>query len=115
MAIEYFFHKDQYINKKNVYNSKLLNTANYLCNIQYKIYPIKYIAIYLSINQINNISYQILYLPDIHLSQFIYQNHHRISIGLNLYTPLKQKPIIFIEYFINDRCKNIVYIGTNFT
>nr|YP_010196346.1 hypothetical protein LKZ37_pgp122 [Gracilaria cearensis]UAD83743.1 hypothetical protein [Gracilaria cearensis] len=115
MSIKSFHNKDEYANKKNTYNSKLINTANYLFNIKYKIYPTQYIAIYLLINHIKSISYQILYLPDIYLSKLIYQNHNRVGIGVNLYTPFKQKPIVFIEYFTNDRYENIIYIGTNFS
>nr|YP_010195522.1 hypothetical protein LK149_pgp122 [Gracilaria baiana]UAD82919.1 hypothetical protein [Gracilaria baiana] len=107
--------KDEYTHKKSTYNSKLINTANCLFNIKYKIYPTQYMAIYLLINHIKSISYQILYLPDIYLSKLIYQNHNQVGIGINLYNPFKEKPIIFIEYFTNDRYENMIYIGTNFS
>nr|YP_010197367.1 hypothetical protein LK222_pgp122 [Gracilaria domingensis]UAD85374.1 hypothetical protein [Gracilaria domingensis] len=107
--------KDEYTHKKSTYNSKLINTANCLFNIKYKIYLTQYIAIYLLINHIKSISYQIVYLPDIYLSKLIYQNHNQAGIGINLHTPFKEKAIIFIEYFTNDRCENIIYIGTNFS
>nr|YP_009019668.1 hypothetical protein [Gracilaria salicornia]AHH24636.1 hypothetical protein [Gracilaria salicornia] len=115
MVPDSYWYRHENTNKKIIYNSKLLNTANYLFNIKYKIYPIKYISIYLLINHINNISYNILYLPDIHLSELIYCNHNRVGIGVNLYTPFKEKPFVFIEYFINDRYKNMIYIGTSFS
>nr|YP_010198388.1 hypothetical protein LK148_pgp122 [Gracilaria pachydermatica]UAD86804.1 hypothetical protein [Gracilaria pachydermatica] len=115
MSIKSFYNKNEYTTKKNIYNFKLISTANYVFNIKYKMYPTQYIAIYLLINYIKNISYQIIYLPDIYLSKLIYQNHNRICIGVNLYTPFKQKPIIFIEYFTNDKYGNIIYVGTNFS
>nr|UAD87185.1 hypothetical protein [Gracilaria pacifica] len=115
MAMETSHSKDEYINKKNIYNSKLINKANYLFNIKYKIYPIKYIGIYLLINHTKSISYQILYLPDIYLSKFIPENYNRIGVGVNLYTPFRKKPIISVEFFRDGRCKSIIYIGTNFS
>nr|YP_010195931.1 hypothetical protein LK221_pgp124 [Gracilaria bursa-pastoris]UAD83328.1 hypothetical protein [Gracilaria bursa-pastoris] len=110
-----FHNKDEYNTKKNIYNFKLINITNYLFNIQYTMYLTQYISIYLLINHIKSISYQILYLPDTYLSKSIYQNHNRVSIGVNIYIPFKQKPIIFIEYFTNDKYENIIYIGTNFS
>nr|YP_009732409.1 hypothetical protein [Gracilaria textorii]QHS70871.1 hypothetical protein [Gracilaria textorii] len=115
MSIKSFHDKDEYAIPKNTYNFKLINTTNYLFNIQYKMYLTQYIAIYLLINHIKSISYKILYLPDIYLSKLIYQNHNRVGIGINVYIPFKQKPIISIEYFTNNKYKNIIYIGTNFS
>nr|YP_010198594.1 hypothetical protein LK037_pgp095 [Gracilaria pacifica]UAD87010.1 hypothetical protein [Gracilaria pacifica] len=115
MAIEISHNKDEYTNKKNTYNSKLINKANYLFNIKYKIYPIKYMGIYLLMNHTKSISYQILYLPDIYLSKFISENYNRIGVGVNLYTPFRKKPIVSIECFIDGRYESIIYIGTNFS
>nr|UAD85783.1 hypothetical protein [Gracilaria ferox] len=115
MSIKSVYNKDEYNTTKNTYNFKLISTTNYLFNIQYTLYPIKYIAIYLLIDHIKSTSYQILYLPDIYLSKLIYQNHNRVGIGINIYTPFKKKPIIFIEYFTNDKYENIIYIGTNYS
>nr|YP_010197980.1 hypothetical protein LK227_pgp122 [Gracilaria multipartita]UAD86396.1 hypothetical protein [Gracilaria multipartita] len=110
-----FYNKDEYNTKQNTYNFKLINRTNYLFNIQYTIYLTHYMAIYLFINHIKSISYQILYLPDIYLSKSIYQNYNRVGIGVNIYTLFKQKPIVFIEYFTNGKYENIIYIGTNFS
>nr|YP_009510830.1 hypothetical protein [Gracilaria gracilis]AXI96503.1 hypothetical protein [Gracilaria gracilis] len=115
MVIETSHSKDEYINKKNTHNYQLINKAKYLFNIKYKIYPNKYIGIYLLVNHAKSISYQILYLPDIYLSKFISQNYNRIGIGVNLYTPFRKQPIVSVEFFRNDRYKNIIYICTNFS
>nr|YP_010197571.1 hypothetical protein LK244_pgp122 [Gracilaria flabelliformis subsp. simplex]UAD85987.1 hypothetical protein [Gracilaria flabelliformis subsp. simplex] len=115
MSINSFYHKDEYTTKQNTYHFKLFNTTNYVFNIKYKMYLTQCIAIYLLLNHIKSTSYQILYLPDIYLSKLIYQNHNRVGIGVNVYTPFKQKPFIFIEYFTNNEYENIIYIGTNFS
>nr|YP_009732146.1 hypothetical protein [Gracilaria spinulosa]QHS70670.1 hypothetical protein [Gracilaria spinulosa] len=115
MSIKSFHNKDEYTTDKNKYNFKLINITNYLFNIKYKMYLTQYVSIYLLMNYIKNTSYNILYLPDIYLSKLIYQNHNRVGIGINVYIPFKQKPIISIEYFTNNKDENIVYIGTNFS
>nr|YP_010199174.1 hypothetical protein LK225_pgp122 [Crassiphycus usneoides]UAD88623.1 hypothetical protein [Crassiphycus usneoides] len=116
MAIKSFSNTyDEYINRRNSYNSKLINKTNYWFNIKYKIYPIKYVAIYLLISYTKNISYQILYLSDIYKSKLIYQDYYQIGMGMNLYSPFRQIPIVFIEYFTNNKYENFIYIGTNFS
>nr|YP_010196960.1 hypothetical protein LK099_pgp122 [Crassiphycus corneus]UAD84764.1 hypothetical protein [Crassiphycus corneus] len=116
MAIKSFSNTyDEYTNRINSYNSKLVNKTNYWFNIKYKIYPIKYVAIYLLISYTKNISYQILYLADIYKSKLIYQDYYQIGIGMNLCSPFRQIPIVFIEYFTNNKYENFLYIGTNFS
>nr|YP_010196138.1 hypothetical protein LK014_pgp125 [Gracilaria caudata]UAD83535.1 hypothetical protein [Gracilaria caudata] len=104
---------DECTNRRNLYNSKLIHKTNYLLNIKYQIYPIKYIAIYFLISYTKNISYQILYLADMYKSKLIYQDYYQISIGVNLYSPFRQMPVLFMEYFTNNKYENILYVGTN--
>nr|UAD84354.1 hypothetical protein [Agarophyton chilense] len=100
--------------KQKIYNSKLISKAHYLFKIKYKIYPLKYSAIYFMINYARSGSYKILYLPNIYHSKLIYQNYTQVGVGMNLYIPFKQKPIIFLEYFTHEIYKNIIYIGISF-
>nr|YP_010196755.1 hypothetical protein LKZ11_pgp124 [Gracilaria cliftonii]UAD84559.1 hypothetical protein [Gracilaria cliftonii] len=115
ITVESFNEKYRYANKRNKYSSKLINKTNYIFNMKYKIYPVKYIAIYLLISYTKNISHQILYLADIYKSKLIYKNYYQIGIGISLYSPFRQIPIVFMEYFTINKYDNILYIGTNFS
>nr|UAD84152.1 hypothetical protein [Gracilaria changii] len=101
--------------KKSQCNTNLINKTIYLFHTKYKIYPNKYFSIYLLINYTKNISHQILYLIDIYTSKLIYKNYYQVGIGINLYNPFKYIPIVFIEYFTNNKYENTFYIGTNFS
>nr|YP_009509262.1 hypothetical protein [Gracilaria vermiculophylla]AXI96912.1 hypothetical protein [Gracilaria vermiculophylla] len=105
----------EYNKNQEIYNSRLINKGRYLFNIQYEIYPLQCIAIYYIINYTKILSYKVSYLPDIYSSRLLYKHYNQQSIGINLYLPFKQKPIIFIEYPVNDKHKKNVYIGINFT
>nr|YP_009346875.1 hypothetical protein [Gracilaria firma]APR74410.1 hypothetical protein [Gracilaria firma] len=110
-----FNEMDEHYDKKNQYDTNLINKTTYLFHTKYKIYPNKYFSIYLLINYTKNISHQIFYLVDIYKSKLIYKNYYQIGIGINFYNPFKYIPIVFIEYFINNKYENIFYIGTNFS
>lgn len=115
IPVQLFDNNYQYTKTQKMYNSKLISKAHYLFSIYYKIYPLKYLAIYFVINYARSGAYKILYLSNTYDSKLIYQNYNQLGIGINLYLPFKKKPIIFLEYFTHDIYKNIIYIGTSFS
>nr|UAD87389.1 hypothetical protein [Hydropuntia rangiferina] len=105
--------KYQYTNIK--YKSiKFISKQKYILNTKYTIYPIKYIAVYYFITYKKSCSYQISYIPQTYNSQFMYQHDMQIGIGLNIYIPFINKPMVFIEYSTNDQYSRNFYIGTKF-
>nr|YP_009731946.1 hypothetical protein [Gracilaria edulis]QHS70468.1 hypothetical protein [Gracilaria edulis] len=105
--------KYQYSNIK--YKSiKFVSRQNYILKTKYTLYPIKYIALYYFAIYKKSYSYQIVNIPQISNSQFMYQHDMQIGIGLNIYIPFTNKPMVFIEYFTNDQYKKNFYIGTKF-